>query len=108
MRPAVIVDPAVAWGRPAIRGIHTEAIACLYWAENGDEETVMADYGLTRHELATALWHEGTHGLARRRYPGWKVWADDVAYPRLAGWRLLDVDTLPLPPGKDEEPAPAA
>ena len=29
--------------------------------------------------------------------------ARDVAYPRLAGWvKPLDIDTLPLPPGRDE------
>lgn len=103
MRPVVSVDPAVAWGRPHIKGIHTEAIAGLYWAEDGDEQAVMADYGLTRHELAVALWHEATHGVARKRYPGWAEWAERVAYPRLAGWeKPLDIGTLPLPPGKGE------
>ncbi len=100
-RPVVTVDPAVAWGRPAVRGIPTEAIADLFWAENGDDQAVMDDYGLSRHELAVALWHEGSYGEARKRFAGWKAWADEIAYPRLAGWNPLDVDSLPLPPGRE-------
>lgn len=102
-RPVVTVDPAVAFGWPHIKGVKCEAIASLFWAENGDADAVMYDYGLTRHELAVALWHEATHGAARREFPGWRVWADEVAYPRLAGWvKPLDIESLPLPPGRED------
>ncbi|HEY6117700.1 MAG TPA: hypothetical protein VI172_17230 [Candidatus Dormibacteraeota bacterium] len=100
MRPVVVTDAAVAYGRPHLKGVGTEAIAERYWADGGDERGVMADYGLTKHDLAVALWHEGTHGQARRRYAGWRQWADEIAGPRLGGWQPFDVDSLPLPPGR--------
>jgi uncharacterized protein (DUF433 family) len=92
-RPVVTIDPAMRFGQPQIKGISTDAIAGMYWAgENA--ETVCDDYGLTRHELLVALWFEGTHG----ERPEWKSWADDVAYPQLAGWKQLDVEGMSLPP----------
>jgi uncharacterized protein (DUF433 family) len=102
-RPVISHDPAVRFGNAQLKGISTEAIADLYWAENGDEVAVCANYGLDRYELATALWYEATHGDARRLFAGWARWADEVAYPRLSGFaEPLDIDTLPLPPGRDE------
>lgn len=101
-RPVVTIDPAVRFGWPHIKGVSCEAIASAFWAE-GDAGAVADDYGLTRHELLVALWHEATHGAARAEFPGWRVWADEVAYPRLAGWvKPLDVESLPLPPGRED------
>ena len=102
-RPVITCDLAVAWGGHAIKGNPTEAVAGLYWAENGDAEAVCADYGLTRHELAVALWYEATHGEARTEFPGWAHWAKEVANPRLAGWvKPLEIETLPMPPARGE------
>jgi len=101
--PVVTFDPGVGWGRATMHGIHTDAIAERYWA-SGNDAAVCADYGLTRHELAVALWYEAVNGTARREYAGWVLWAEKVAYPRLAGWvKPLDIDSLPLPPGRAEK-----
>lgn len=94
-RPVVSIDPAMRFGRPQIKGIPTEAIADMYWAGES-AEVVCDEYGLTRHELLVALWHEAANGEYRKR---WKDWASGEAYQRLASWtKPLDVDTIPLPP----------
>lgn len=95
-RPAIRVEPGMAWGRPHLRGVSTEAIAGLYAAE-GDLDAVAADYGLTRHEMLVVLWFEGMYGGRS----GWRHWAEIIAGPVLAGW----VDT---PVEKLEPPDPAA
>jgi uncharacterized protein (DUF433 family) len=95
LRPVVTTDPAVRFGRPAIRGISTEIIAGMVYAGE-DPETVAEDYGLTLHEVLLACWHEGTYGTrARRRL--WKAWVDAVR-PALGGWVPLDLETVEWPP----------
>ena len=49
--PYVTVDPAVAFGRPTMRGIPTGRLADAHWAGDHVEE----EYELTRHELLVAL-----------------------------------------------------
>jgi uncharacterized protein (DUF433 family) len=90
-RPVITVDPAVSFGGPAIKGVSTGVLADAYIGNGADE--VCDDYDLTRHELLVALWFEATHGDR----PGWRPWADKVAYPVLAGWRGTSVDELQPP-----------
>lgn len=88
-RPAVHVEPGMAWGGPQMRGISTDAIAGLYLAER-DEAAVCADYDLTRHELLVVLWYEGTHGEHRAELGEWA---------QTVGWALArgDVDGVEAP-----------
>lgn len=100
--PAVHFDPRYGFGRGQIRGVSTDAIAGMLFAGETAEQ-VCDDYGITRHELLVACWFEGAHGSDEERlHAGWRQWADEVAYPRLAGWQVLDVDTMPLPPSRPD------
>lgn len=92
-RPVIEISPAVRFGRPAIRGISTEAIAGMV-AAGEDPDVVCSEYGITRHELLLACWWEGSDGVYRKK---WRRWAEEVAYPALAGWKPFDVDAMPLP-----------
>jgi len=92
-RPVVVTDPAVNWGNPHIGGAPVDAVADAYLA--GDDPA--DDYDLARHQLLTALWHAGMHGLRRHRRALGK-WAETVAYPVLAGWdKQTPIDAVPLP-----------
>ncbi|MER7166804.1 hypothetical protein ABT336_12170 [Micromonospora sp. NPDC000207] len=92
-RPAITIDPAVAWGGPAVRGIGTVHIAGAVSA--GDTVmAVAADYGLTRHEVLLACWWEGTQGEHRQ---AWQEWAEQ-AHQTLGGWTAAEVDAIPDPP----------
>lgn len=91
-RPAVVVNPAVRFGRPTMSGISTEMIADMYWAG----EDVEAEYGLTRHELLVTLWFEGSQGQPRFRRR-WKTWAEQT-HTVLWSAGTLNPDTVPLPP----------
>ena len=81
----------MAFGGPHLRGIPTPSIAGLFLAER-DEAAVCEDYELTRHELLTVLWFEGTHGCwaNRKALGGWA----EAAYGALARG---DVDGLVVP-----------
>lgn len=103
-RPVIQVDPAVRFGRPQVRGIPTDAIAdTLYAGESA--ESVCDEYGLTRHELLVALWYEASGGDYAQN-PSWKRWANEVAYPALAGWKPLDVGSVSLPPCRLDQGVP--
>lgn len=102
-RPVIVIDPARRFGRPSIKGISTEAVAGMVMG--GESINVTADeYGLTRHEVILACWHEGLQGVYRRE---WNVWANEVHRP-LGGWEPLDVDAISDPPCRDELGAPTA
>lgn len=60
--------------------------------------TTADEFGLTRHEVLLACWHEAIQGMYRRHWGGW---AKEVHRP-LGGWAPLDVDALPEPPDQDE------
>lgn len=92
--PAVQVNPAVNWGRPAMKGISTELLGDMYWAHG--EAEVEADYELSRHELLVALWFEGTYGQPRFRRR-WKAWAQQAG---VVLWHTstLDPGGVGLPP----------
>jgi uncharacterized protein (DUF433 family) len=94
-RPVVTVDPAVRFGRPAIKGISTDAIAGMVRAGE-DFASVAEDYGLSVHEVIVACWYEGTYG---RRRAAWRSWARSVA-AALGGHEPLDLGTISEPPAK--------
>lgn len=96
-RPVVSADPAISWGRPAIRGISTEAIADHIDAGE-DFAAVATDYGLTVHEVVLACWFEGLHGHYRRR---WRAWAEAV-HGALAG-EAFDPQDIEEPPTTDDQ-----
>jgi uncharacterized protein (DUF433 family) len=98
--PVVTVSPAHRFGRPAIKGISCEAIAGMVMAGE-DVGAVAADYGISRHEVLLACWHEATFGLQRTYRRGWRAWADRIA-PKLAGLAPFDPATEPGPPDKHE------
>ena len=105
-RPVIQVDPAVRFGRPQIRGIPTDAIAdTLYAGESA--ESICDEYDLTRYELLVALWYEASSG-DYANHPDWKQWAAETAYPALAGWAALGVESMPLPPSRFEAPVTQA
>ncbi len=93
VRPTIIVDPAMRFGRPHIKGVSTQAIAGLVISGDG-VDAAMDDFGLSRHEVLLACWHEGLQGEYQRE---WGEWANAVHGP-LGGWEPLDVDALPDPP----------
>lgn len=92
-RPVITIDPAMAWGAPAIKGVSTEAIAGAVRAGE-DFATVADEYDLTRHDVILACWYEGAAGAYRRE---WRSWTHAVGRA-LAGWVPLDVDTVEEPP----------
>ncbi len=95
VQPRVEISPGIRFGRPAIKGISTEAIAGMVWAGE-NIGTVADDYGISRHEVLLACWHEGMYG-SRAYRQRWKAWAEDIQ-PRLGGWKPFDPDTEPGPP----------
>lgn len=98
-QPHVEVDPAVRFGAPHVRGRSTESLSSMYAVE--DAETVCEEFGITRHELLVALWHEAQHGTFGERCTEWKAWADRVA-PALGGHVPLDLDAIEWPPDRRE------
>ncbi|MFI2663373.1 DUF433 domain-containing protein [Micromonospora carbonacea] len=101
-RPTIVIDPAVRFGYPHLRGIPTDAVAGMVWAGE-TVETVCGEYDMTRHEVLLCCWREGLQGEYRRQ---WRVWAE-AAHPVLAGWARLvgrdapaSVDTIPDPPSR--------
>jgi len=94
-RPHVRTDPKQRFGRPNIQGISVDAIAGMVMAGE-DVSTVAADYGITRHEVLLACWHEGWYGPRRYR-KAWKPWADAIA-PKLGGWEPFDAESESGPP----------
>lgn len=99
--PTVLADPRVRFGRPSVGGISTDAVAGMVMA--GESLDVVADeYGLTRHQVLLACWHEGIQGCYQRE---WGAWATE-AHQMLGGWvKPLDLDAIPDPPSRDELPA---
>lgn len=94
-RPVIVIDPAMSFGAPQIKGISTEAIAGMVWAGE-DFATVADEYGLSRHEVILACWYEGSAGVYRRQ---WKSWTNAV-FRALAGWRSFDPETVEEPPAR--------
>jgi uncharacterized protein (DUF433 family) len=92
-RPVITIDPGMAWGDPAIKGVSTEAIAGRVRAGE-DFDAVALDFRLSRHEVILACWYEGTAGVYRRE---WSAWTNAVG-PALGGHRPLDVDAVGEPP----------
>lgn len=92
-RPFLRIDPALQFGVPVIdsTGTPVDAVAHMYLAGE-TAEAVQADYGITRHELLLALWHEGVQDEH-----GWGRWATEVAAPLLWAVSTLDPDAVPLP-----------
>jgi uncharacterized protein (DUF433 family) len=98
-RPYVVVDPAVRFGRPQIRGVCTESTAELVAA--GETVTAVADeFAMTRHEVLLACWHEATYGRCSKRWRGWA----EAAFPVLAGWSGAGgIGSVPDPPPLTEQ-----
>lgn len=102
-RPVITIDPAVAWGRPHIRGAPTYAIAGAVWA--GDSVTTVADdYGRSRAEVLLACWWEASADANNRKLrKAWRQWHDQHAAPVLSGFdKTRTTDQLPDPPSRDE------
>ena len=95
-RPHIVIDPAMCFGAPQIRGVSTEAIASMVRAGE-DFSTVADEYDLTLHEVILACWWEAQPAPWYRRE--WRAWADSVA-PALGGWEPLDVEAIAEPPAK--------
>ncbi len=95
-RPRIIVDPAIRWGRPTLEGTHTATVDAAGMVAGGDPVEVVADeYGLTRHQVLLACWHEAINGDYQDR---WGVWGAGVGHT-LAYGGPAEVDALPDPPG---------
>lgn len=91
-RPVVTVDPAMRFGRPAVRGVSVEALAEL--VTSGEPVDAIADdYRLRRGDVLVACWHESRYGTRphRRAWAEWLVGAE----PSMAhgAWA-----TIPDPP----------
>lgn len=95
-RPVVTADPAVSFGRAAVKGISAEAIGDPVWAGESLER-VGDDFNLTRTEVLVACWYLGAHGSRgwRRR---WRDWAGSV-HGDLAHGRY----EVPDPPVREEK-----
>ncbi|MEV5819385.1 hypothetical protein AB0L22_09430 [Micromonospora haikouensis] len=98
----IVVDPALRFGRPSVGGVSTVDVAGMVMGGTGVAETA-AEYGLTRHQVLLACWHEGLQGVYQRE---WKAWAEQV-HPTLAGWTRLagrdkpaNVNGTPDPPAR--------
>ncbi|MFD0968095.1 DUF433 domain-containing protein [Plantactinospora endophytica] len=96
-RPVVVIDPALAFGRPQIKGVTTGALAGRVMGGDSVND-VVEDFGLTRREVLLACWHEGIQGEFQRQWGGWAA----EVHAALGGWEPLDVDALPDPPSRDE------
>jgi len=94
--PAVVIDPAVLFGRPAMKGISTEMVAGIYWEHGTGDLEAPDGYAFSRHELLVALWYEGSQGQPRFRRR-WRAWAEQVG-PVL--WKVSELDpgVVELPP----------
>lgn len=92
--PEITVRPGYAFGRPAIRGVSTVAIAGMVWAGEA-VETVTYEYTLSPVEVLWACWHEGMQGEYQRQ---WRSWADQ---PEVYG-ALCRGEAPQPPPDRDD------
>lgn len=94
-RPHVRIDPAQAFGQPAVKGVGVEHIAGMYLA--GESIATVADeYGLTRADVLVACWYQGRYGSPRWRRL-WREWAE-TAGAAMWNTRTVDYDQIPDPP----------
>ncbi|MFG1846866.1 hypothetical protein [Micromonospora carbonacea] len=94
--PVVVADPRRNFGHPSVGAISTEAVAGMVMAGE-PMAAVCEDYGLTRHQVLLACWHEGLQGQYRRQ---WKAWATE-AHQMLGGWvKPFDLAAIPDPPSR--------
>lgn len=100
--PVIVADPRIAWGRPSVGAISTDAVAGMVMAGESID-AVCDDYGLTRHQVLLACWHEAVNGTDRRRRKLWREWATD-AHRMLGGWVPFDLDAIPDPPARHRNP----
>lgn len=94
--PVITVRPGYRFGRPAIRGVSTVAVAGAVWAGESIE-TVADEYSLTEVEVLWACWHEGVQGEYQRQ---WRSWADQ---PEVYA-ALRRGEAPEPPPDRDEAP----
>lgn len=112
-RPYIAVDPAMRSGQPCLNGtrLTVEAVVGLVWA--GETVATVADeYDITRADVLVPCWYAGVVGLPGRRglHPTrswrdrWGAWAAQV-HDALWSTSALDVDAVPDPPARDDQPA---
>lgn len=96
-RPHIRVDPAQAFGQPAVAGVPAESVGGTVWVES--VAVAAHDYDLTRGQVLVACWFLGTQGPRKWR-TRWKTWATAAG---IAMWdvRTCDYDAVPDPPGRD-------
>lgn len=98
-RPRIVIDPAQQFGRAHLErtGIKTIDVAGAVAAGDPVAE-VAEEYGLTRHEVLLACWHEGGDGSFQEL---WGEWSKRV-HEALASWEPYDLATVPDPPARQE------
>lgn len=74
-RPHISADPAVCFGRPAVKGVPAEALAARVWG--GDTvDDITADHqphGHTRNDVLVACWWQARWGNRAWRQR-WRPW----------------------------------
>lgn len=96
-RPRIVVNPAIRFGRPTVEGTSTATVDVAGMIVGGDTvATVCDEYGLTRHQVLLACWHQALND----RWDCWRAWAFEV-HPVLASGNLAEIDALPDPPAPE-------
>lgn len=96
--PVVVADPRYRFGRPSVGGISTDAVAGMVMSGESVADTA-DEYGLTRHQVLLACWHEGLQGKFQRE---WGAWATE-AHQMLGGWiKPFDLAAISDPPCRAE------
>lgn len=107
--PRVLVDPAMRFGRPHVKGIPVDAIV-EQLSVGGSVDAVAQEFDLTRADVLVAAWYIGLFGLPEspriwRR--ALREWARDAGQ---AMWNTSECDyaAIPDPPigDKPERHAP--
>ncbi len=95
--PRIVVDPAIRWGRAVVEGTPTATVDVAGMITGGDTVADACDeYGLTRHQVLLACWHEAVNGDYQQQ---WGKWGAGVGHT-LAYGGPAEVDALPDPPAR--------
>jgi len=103
-RPMVMVDPAMRFGDPHVKGVSVDAIVGTL-AAGESVAYVMDDFDLTRADVLVAAWYTGLYGLPERPR-AWRQalrsWAREVGQTMWSA-KECDYDAIPDPPIGNEE-----